>query len=96
MTLNEFRAWFDGFSEAIGDAPTPEQWERIKLKVNEHREGGEGTWTLPFPVRTIPTPQPVVAPQPYVSPSIPAWPGPRLGEVTCIIPDAPSASTARN
>lgn len=34
MTLNEFRAWFDGFSEAIGDAPTPEQWAKIKAKVN--------------------------------------------------------------
>ena len=34
MTLNEFRAWFDGFSEAIGDAPTPEQWAKIKAKVS--------------------------------------------------------------
>lgn len=34
MTFNEFRAWFDGFSEAIGDAPTPEQWAKIKAKVD--------------------------------------------------------------
>lgn len=34
MTLNEFRAWFDGFSEAIGDAPTPDQWAKIKAKVD--------------------------------------------------------------
>ena len=38
MTLNEFRAWFDGFSEAIGDAPTPEQWAKIKAKLAQARE----------------------------------------------------------
>ena len=38
MTLNEFRAWFDGFSEAIGDAPTPEQWARIKAKLAQARD----------------------------------------------------------
>ena len=33
MTMAEFKAWFDGYSEAIGDVPTPEQWERIKEKI---------------------------------------------------------------
>ncbi len=33
MTLQEFMAWLDGFSAAIGDAPTPEQWATIKAKL---------------------------------------------------------------
>ena len=32
MTLQEFTAWLDGFGEAIGDAPTPEQWAKVKGK----------------------------------------------------------------
>lgn len=35
MQLNEFKAWLDGFSEAIGDAPTPEQWAKVKAKFAE-------------------------------------------------------------
>jgi hypothetical protein len=33
MTIAEFKAWLDGFKEAIGDAPTPEQWQRITAKM---------------------------------------------------------------
>lgn len=33
MTISEFKAWLDGFSHAIGDAPTPEQWAEIKAKI---------------------------------------------------------------
>lgn len=33
MTLSEFKAWFDGFSEGVGEAPTPEQWAKIKAKI---------------------------------------------------------------
>lgn len=33
MTLSEFKAWLDGFSDAMGDAPTPEQWAKIKAKL---------------------------------------------------------------
>ena len=33
MTISEFRAWLEGFSEAIGEAPTAEQWEKIKEKI---------------------------------------------------------------
>lgn len=33
MTLSEFRAWLDGFSAAMGDAPTAEQWAAIKAKL---------------------------------------------------------------
>ncbi len=33
MTPNEFKAWFEGFSEAVDGAPTPAQWQRISEKV---------------------------------------------------------------
>ena len=33
MTLSEFRAWLDGFKEAIGDAPTTEQWAKVLEKL---------------------------------------------------------------
>jgi hypothetical protein len=35
MNLAEFKAWLDGFKEAVGDAPTPEQWQRILAKAAE-------------------------------------------------------------
>jgi len=35
MTFNEFKSWLEGFSEAIGDAPTPEQWAKVKAKMGE-------------------------------------------------------------
>ena len=33
MTLTEFKAWFEGYSENIGKQPTQKQWSRIKEKV---------------------------------------------------------------
>ena len=33
MTFNEFKSWLDGFSEAIGEAPTPEQWAKVMDKL---------------------------------------------------------------
>lgn len=57
MTLNEFRAWFDGFSEAIGGAPTPEQWAKIKAKVHGLDPlGGLGKLNAPFGPAGTPTP----------------------------------------
>ena len=36
MTPNEFKAWFDGFTEAFeGRIPTKAQWGRIKDRVDE-------------------------------------------------------------
>jgi hypothetical protein len=35
MTLAEFKAWFDGFTEEMDEAPTKKQWERIKKRVKE-------------------------------------------------------------
>jgi hypothetical protein len=35
MTIEEFKAWLEGFSESFPDgAPTKAQWEKIKQKIN--------------------------------------------------------------
>lgn len=35
MTPQEFKAWFDGFTEALSGTPNKTQWERIKSRVSE-------------------------------------------------------------
>lgn len=35
MTPSEFKAWFDGFTEAFSGCPTKAQWARIKERVSE-------------------------------------------------------------
>jgi len=35
MTLAEFKAWFEGFTEDMEAAPTPKQWKRIKARVGQ-------------------------------------------------------------
>lgn len=35
MTPREFKAWFEGFTEAMGGCPTKAQWARIKERVSE-------------------------------------------------------------
>ena len=35
MTLDEFKAWFEGFTEAIPGPPNKKQWDRIKERVGE-------------------------------------------------------------
>lgn len=35
MTPAEFKAWFDGFTEAFTGCPTKAQWGRIKERVSE-------------------------------------------------------------
>ena len=35
MTLTEFKAWFDGFTEEMKGAPTEKQWKRICKRVDE-------------------------------------------------------------
>lgn len=35
MKLNEFKAWFEGFTEDMDRAPTAKQWKRIKERVAE-------------------------------------------------------------
>lgn len=33
MTLNEFKAWFEGFNENLDGVPNRRQWDRIVEKV---------------------------------------------------------------
>lgn len=33
MTLSEFKAWLEGYSVSINEAPTPEQWKVILGKL---------------------------------------------------------------
>ena len=33
MTLAEFKAWFEGFTESMDGPPNAEQWDRIKERV---------------------------------------------------------------
>ena len=35
MTPSEFKAWFDGFTEAFEKVPTKAQWARVKERVAE-------------------------------------------------------------
>jgi hypothetical protein len=35
MTPQEFRAWFEGFTECMAGTPNREQWDRIKDRVKE-------------------------------------------------------------
>ncbi len=35
MTTQEFKAWFEGFTEAFTGQPTKAQWARIKARVAE-------------------------------------------------------------
>jgi hypothetical protein len=35
MTLSEFKAWFEGFTEGMGAAPTADQFAKIKAKVEK-------------------------------------------------------------
>jgi hypothetical protein len=35
MTLVEFSAWFEGFTESLKGPPDEKQWERIKARVKE-------------------------------------------------------------
>jgi hypothetical protein len=35
MTLQEFKAWFEGFTEGMRGVPSEKQWGRIKARVGE-------------------------------------------------------------
>lgn len=38
MTLSEFKAWLDGLSEGVGEAPTKAQWDALKAKLASVRD----------------------------------------------------------
>lgn len=35
MTLQEFKAWFEGYTEAMDSTPNEKQWNRIKERVRQ-------------------------------------------------------------
>ncbi len=35
MTMQEFKAWFEGFTESMSGPPNKKQWERIKERVGQ-------------------------------------------------------------
>lgn len=35
MTLQEFKAWFEGFTEDMDGRPTEKQWKRIQKRIKE-------------------------------------------------------------
>lgn len=35
MTLSEFKAWFEGFTEDMDGPPNERQWKRVKERVKE-------------------------------------------------------------
>lgn len=35
MTIAEFKAWFEGFTERVGDRPTKEDWACVAAKLAE-------------------------------------------------------------
>lgn len=35
MTVSEFKAWFEGFTETLEGPPNQKQWDRIKARVKE-------------------------------------------------------------
>lgn len=56
MNPENFTFWLKGYMEQIGDAPTPEQWEKIKTQMHI---------ALHPPVNNI---QPYMAPQQWQTP----------------------------
>lgn len=73
MTISEFRAWLDGFKEAIGDAPTPEQWAKVLEKVA----------TVYEPLRVGPNLPNIVGPywSLTIPPNVPTWPSVTCGSI---------------
>lgn len=67
MNLSEFKAWFEGFTEAMDKPPTAKQWKRIKERVDE--------------ITSDPTPWPIFVDR-YVYPNRPYWVDP-IWVTTC-------------
>ena len=63
MTIAEFKAWLEGFKEAVGDAPTPDQWQKVLAKLEDVQPlanfgqfaAPAGGWGTPTAVRAVPT-----------------------------------------
>jgi hypothetical protein len=73
MTLNEFKAWLDGFEEAMIDGyPTTDQWEKIRTKINEIKIHTGSLQATPLPI-TVPEDSLYPKKKPYY----PSYPFPR-------------------
>jgi hypothetical protein len=78
MTLQEFKAWFQGYTEDMKSTPTKEQWAKIKLRVGEI----DGTVTT-YPVFIDRYVKPYYTEYPYIpSPTIPTIP-PTWPQIWC-------------
>ena len=56
MTISEFRAWLEGFEEAIDGAPTQKQWKKIKQRLDSVRADAPVTIPSPFVIERYPRP----------------------------------------
>jgi hypothetical protein len=55
MTLNEFKAWLEGFQSAIGDnPPTAEQWESVKAQFSKVVADAKRPEPIAYPTMTPP------------------------------------------
>lgn len=41
MTIKEFKAWLDGFSEAVGSSPNVKQWKKIQERLADVKDEPE-------------------------------------------------------
>lgn len=62
MNASEFRAWFEGFCEGVGDAPTAEQWAKVKSRISSLRDytapaSRQNPWTLGLTASQLGVPQ---------------------------------------
>lgn len=78
MTLSEFKAWFEGFTENIDGQPNKKQWQRIKIRVGE--------------ISSEPTPYPFYIER-YVRPYREWWPPPISWTTNNTTPMTTSAKT---
>lgn len=65
MTLSEFKAWFEGFTEGMDGPPSLKQWERIQARVKEI--SGQPVTQTVFVDRYFPAVRPLYA----VGPGLP-------------------------
>ena len=47
MTINEFKAWLEGFSSSIYHSPTKEQWEKVLEKVRSVSHTNLSAYKIP-------------------------------------------------
>lgn len=70
MTLGEFKAWLDGYAEGFDGAPTPEQWAKVREKLEGVQAdvislGGSIVQPTPFQYPTVTSVSVGSSDQPY-------------------------------